>query len=332
MRYDRPELEDVRRARELVRGAVHRTPLMGTRTTSERVGRPVHLKAEHLQKTGSFKVRGALAFMLELEDEARERGVITISAGNHAQATAWAASRAGVPATVVMPADAPRSKAAASAEYGAEVVLHGTVFEAFQLALDRAEEEGLTFVHPFDDPRVVAGQGTVALEILEDLPDVGAVVVPVGGGGLCAGIAIALAEAAPAVRVFGVEPEGAAAMRRSLDGGSAVRLDAVTTIADGLGAPMAGDLTFPVIRDLVEDVVVVSDAAIARAMALILERTKQLVEPAGAAGVAALLEGLVPPGDGPVVAVLSGGNVDLDRLPEIFALAGTTGPSSSPAS
>ncbi|MGD2069421.1 MAG: threonine/serine dehydratase [Gemmatimonadota bacterium] len=317
MDTDPPSPGDVRRARERVARAVHHTPLSGSTTLSREVGAPIHLKCEHLQKTGSFKVRGALNFMLGLDDQARARGVVTISAGNHAQATAWAARRAGVPATVVMPADASRTKAAASAEYGADVVLHGTVFEAFRLALDRAEDEGLTFVHPFDDPRILAGQGTVALEILDDLPDVATLVVPIGGGGLCGGIAAALAER-PDIRLFGVEPEGAAAMRRSLDLGRPVRLDAVDTVADGLGAPMAGELTYPLIRDRVEDVVVVRDRAITEAMAFLLERTKQLVEPAGAAGVAALRQGLVPPGPGPVGVVLSGGNVDLDRLGDLL--------------
>lgn len=316
------DLERVRDARRRVAQAVHRTPMLSSRILSERVGRPVLLKAEHLQKTGSFKVRGALNFMLGLEDEARERGVVTISAGNHAQAVAWAAARAGVPATVVMPEGASRSKAAASADYGAEVVLHGNVFEAFQHALDLAESRGLTFVHPFDHPRILEGQGTVALEILEDAPDVETVVVPVGGGGLIGGIAGTLTAAAPGVRIFGVEPVGAAAMRRSLDEGRPVRLDAVDTIADGLGAPMAGELTYPLVRDHVEDIVTLTDEDIARGVAFLLAYAKQLTEPAGAAGVAALLEGRVPAGDGgPVVAVLSGGNVDLERVGEVLAMA-----------
>lgn len=308
----------VRDALRRIGPSVHRTPLLSSRTLSEQVGRPVLLKAEHLQKTGSFKVRGALNFMLGLEEEARERGVVTISAGNHAQAVAWAAAKAGVPATVVMPADASRSKAAASRGYGADVVLHGTVFEAFQHALDLAESEGLTFVHPFDHPRVLEGQGTVALEILEDAPAVDAVVVPVGGGGLIGGIAGTLAAAGPGVRVYGVEPVGAAAMRRSLDEGRAVRLDAVDTVADGLGAPMAGELTYPLVRDHVEDVLTLTDREIVRGMAFLLAYTKQLTEPAGAAGVAALLAGRIPEGEGgPVVAVLSGGNVDLERVGEL---------------
>ena len=295
--------------------------MLTSRILSERVGRAVHLKAEHLQRTGSFKVRGALNFMKTLAPEAAARGVVTISAGNHAQAVAWAAAKAGITANVVMPAGASRTKAQASADYGADVIVQGSVFEAFQLALDLAEDEGLTFVHPFDDARVLAGQGTVGLEILEDMPDVGTVVVPVGGGGLCAGIATALASAGSRARVFGVEPHGAAAMRKSLDEGAVVHLESVDTVADGLGAPMAGDLTYPLIRDHVEDVVLVSDLEIVRALAFTLTYTKQLVEAGGAAGVAALLEGRIPMGEGPVVVVLSGGNVGLDQLQELLRMA-----------
>jgi threonine dehydratase len=286
------------------------------------VGRPVFLKCENLQKTGSFKVRGALNLILELDDVARARGVATISAGNHAQAVGWAAARAGISATVVMPANASPTKVRASEEYGAEVILQGTIFEAFDLALEVAQDRGLTFLHAFDDPLIVAGQGTVGLEIHEDVPDAATVVAPVGGGGLISGVALAMANLAPAVQVFGVEPHGACAMRKSLDEGEAVRIESVDTIADGLGAPMAGELTFEVVRRHVEDVVLVSDDEIREAMAFILERTKLLVEPAGAAGVAALMAGRIPLADGPVVAVLSGGNVDLDRLPDLLGTPG----------
>lgn len=305
-------------AHRRVAPAVHRTPLLGSRTLTEHAGRSVRLKAEHLQKTGSFKVRGALNFMLDLDEGAREKGVVTVSAGNHAQAVAWAAARAEVPATVVMPEDAPRAKVRASRGYGAEVVLHGSVFDAFERALELAEE-GLAFVHPFDHPRILAGQGTVALEILEELPDVGTVVIPVGGGGLSAGMAAAFRALRSDVRIVGVEPEGAAVMHRSLAAGRPVRLEAVHTIADGLGAPMAGDLTFPLVQEHLEGIVLVSDREIAGAMRFLLERTKQLLEPAGAAGVAALLNGRIEPlDDRPVVVVLSGGNVDVGRLAELL--------------
>jgi len=221
-----------------------------------------------------------------------------------------------------MPESAPRSKVEASRAYGADVILHGTVFEAFEHALDLAEREGLTFVHPFDDPDVLAGQGGVGLEIVDQVPDAGTVVVPIGGGGLVGGVAAAVARLCLDVRLIGVEPEGAAAMRRSLDRGAPVRLEEVDTIADGLGAPMAGERTYPLVARFVDDVVVVPDRAIAHAVRFLLERTKQLVEPGGAAGVAALFEGLVPAGADPVVVVLSGGNVDVAELAAIVELAG----------
>ncbi len=317
-----PDLLDAaafRRARERVRDDVHETPVFGSRTLGERIGAPLRLKCENLQKTGSFKVRGALNRIRSLDSDARRRGVVTISAGNHAQALAWAGAAAGVPSTVVMPEGAPRSKVDASAAYGAEVVLHGDVFEAFEKARELERERNLVFVHPFDDEAIIAGQGTVAIELAEQVEEIGTVVVPVGGGGLLSGICTAMAHLRPDVPVYGVEPVGADAMGRSLDAGSVVHLDAVETIADGLGAPMAGELTLAHVRAHAADVVTVTDAEIAGAMELLLSRGKLLTEPAGAAGVAALLAGKIPvDGGGPVVAVLSGGNVDLDRLPEIF--------------
>jgi threonine dehydratase len=319
-----PELEHLQEAQARISGSVHRTPTVSSRTLSERVDRPVFLKCENLQKTGSFKVRGALNRILGLDDVARARGVVTVSAGNHAQAVAWAGARTGVSATVVMPANASPTKVRASEGYGAEVILQGTVFEAFDLALEVAEDRGLTFLHAFDDPLIVAGQGTLGLEVLEDVPDVATVVVPVGGGGLISGIALAAANLAPRVRVVGVEPHGACAMWKSLERGKAVSLESLDTVADGLGAPMAGELNFEVVRRHVEDVVLVSDDEIREAMAFILERAKLLVEPAGAAAVAALLAGRIPLADGPVVAILSGGNVDLDRLPDLLGAPGAS--------
>ena len=319
-----PEIDDLTAAREKLSGAVHRTPIVSSRSLSERVGQPVFLKCENLQKTGSFKVRGALNRILNLSIEARERGVVTISAGNHAQAVAWAATRMGISSTVVMNAKASPTKARATEGYGGEVILQGTVFEAFDLALEVAETRGLTFLHAFDDPLIVAGQGTLGFEIIEDVPNASTVVVPIGGGGLISGVALAIANLSPNTRVFGVEPDGACAMIQSLKKGEAVTLDHVDTVADGLGAPMAGDLNYEIVKRHVEDVVLVSDTEIRHAMALILARAKLLVEPAGAAAVAALLAGKIPLSKGPVVAVLSGGNVDMDRLPDL--LAGTAGP------
>lgn len=297
-------------ARARIAGSLHRTPLLRSRTLSERVGAPVYLKCENLQKTGSFKVRGALHRLLRLSEDERRRGVVTISAGNHAQAVAWAARAAGTRAVVVMPDGASPAKVAASAGYGGEVVQHGDARAAFARAHDIAEAEGLRFVHPFDDEEVVAGHGSCALEIMEDLPDVGTIVVPVGGGGLVSAIAAAVAAVRPGVAVWGVEPEGADAMRRSLEAGHAVHLDAVATVADGLAAPMAGVLNHALVAEFARGVATVSDGEIVGAVRTLLERTKLLAEPAGAAGLAALLAGRIPGvGDAPVAVVVSGGNV-----------------------
>ena len=315
--FPRDRFED---ARARVSVSVHRTPLLRSRTLSALAGVPVYLKCENLQKTGAFKVRGALNRLLTLSDEERAAGVVTISAGNHAQAVAWAASAAGVRAVVVMPEHASPAKVEASRGYGAEVVLHGDAKAAFAKAFSLAEERGLRFVHPFDDEEVVAGHGSCALEIMEDLPDVGTVVVPVGGGGLISGIAAAVAAVRPRVDVWGVEPEGADAMRRSLASGKAETLDRVDTVADGLAAPMAGVLNHALVAAFARGVVTVSDEEIVGAMRTLLERTKLLVEPAGAAGLAALLQGRIPLNpEAPVAVVLSGGNVDLKLLGKLLA-------------
>jgi threonine dehydratase len=319
-----PRLEDIRAARERIAGRVHRTPTVSATRLGERagVGTQLFLKCESLQKTGSFKSRGALNALLQLDAGARTRGVVTVSAGNHAQAIAWAAAVAGVRATVVMPTVASSGKVAASRGYGAEVVLHGaTGAEAFAKAHELAAQFGLVFVHPFDDPAVMAGAGTTALELLEDVDDLDVVIVGIGGGGLLGGMAVALRELRPDLRIYGVEPTGAAAMRQSLDAGRPVRLEATRTIADGLAAPMAGDATYPIIRDNVDDVVLVTDDQIAQGMRDLLIYAKLLAEPAGAAATAALLCGAIPVGPGDrVAAVVSGGNVDLSRLCELVAL------------
>ena len=315
--FDRSRFED---ARARIEGSIHRTPLLRSRFLSDRVGVPVHMKCENLQKTRAFKVRGALHRLIRLTPEERARGVITVSAGNHAQAVAWAGSVAGVRTVVVMPAHASPAKVQASRGYGAEVVLHGNAKAAFAKAFELAEERNLRFVHPFDDEEVVAGHGSCGLEILEDLPDAGTIVVPVGGGGLISGIAAAVATIRSDVAVWGVEPEGADAMRRSLDAGEAVHLDKVDTLADGLAAPMAGVLNHALVAAYAQGVVTVSDAEIVAAMRLLLERTKLLAEPAGATGLAALLEGRIPlSGDAPVAVVVSGGNVDLGLLGRLLS-------------
>lgn len=311
-----PTLDDAADARAFLADRVHRTPTVASHSLSEMIGAPLFLKCENLQRTGAFKVRGALWCLAGLDPDARARGVVTISAGNHAQAVAWAAREMEVEATVVMPHGASPIKITASEGYGARVIVHGSAKEAFARAHALAEDEGFTFVHPFDDPRVIAGHASVGFEILEQCPEVATIVVPVGGGGLISGIAVACLDSN--VRIIGVEPEGADAMCRSLEAGRPVHLDAVSSIADGLAAPMAGALNFDIVRQRVHDVVRVSDEEIAEAMGVILNRTKMVVEPAAAAGVAALLSGKVSKADGPVLALLSGGNVDLARIADLI--------------
>lgn len=309
----------IQSARQRLGDRVHHTPLLSATRLGARVGATLFHKCESLQKTGSFKVRGALNRLTQLNERERARGVVTVSAGNHAQALAWAARDAGVRCTVVMPEAASRAKVEASRGYGAEVVLHGTSsIQAFARAHELAEERSLTVVHPFDDDEVMAGQGTVALEILDQLEEFDDIVVPIGGGGLIGGIAVAIKEQRPKVRVYGVEPTGAAVMRKSLDVGHPVRLDVVKTIADGLAAPMAGDLTYPVVQRYVDDVVVVSDDEIMVAMRDLLLSSKLLVEGGGAAATAAVLSGKLPVAGRRVVTVLSGGNVDVSRIQEVL--------------
>lgn len=320
------QLADVEAAAERVSALVHRTPLLTSSRLAAATSCDLVLKAELLQKTGSFKVRGALNKVTASPDVTAS-GVITISAGNHAQSLAWAAARRQVPCTVVMPVSADPGKVAAARGYGAEVVLHGDVSEAFAHALQLGQQRGLTFVHPFDDPLIVAGAGTVGLELAEQVPDAELVVCPIGGGGLISGVAVALRALRPGTRIVGVEPEGAAAMRRSLDAGSAVTLPGVDTIADGLAPPMAGVLNHAVVSRLVDDVVLVSDAQIFAAMAALQESTKLLAEPAGAAAIAALMAGVVPRATegGQTVALVTGGNIGLSRLcalQQTFAGAG----------
>ncbi len=306
-------IEDVKRAREVTAGLLHRTPLMGSATLSRRAGRPVYLKLENLQKTGSFKPRGALNKLKSLGPAEIRGGVITISAGNHAQGVAYAAGLVGARAVVVMPAAASPMKVEAARSYGAEVILHGDASEAFLKVEELRVERGLTFVHPFDDDATIAGQGTTGLEIVEDLPDLECVVVGIGGGGLISGVAVAVKALRPSARVVGVEPSGAAAMHLSRRQGSPARLARTETIADGLAAPFVGVRNFEIVENLVDDLVLVEDSEIRSAMRLLLERCKVLAEPAGAAAAAALLAGRVP-GSGATAVIVSGGNVSLDML------------------
>jgi len=308
-------LSDVYAAREAIGNRLVRTPLLYNDALSARLGRPLYFKLENLQKTGSFKPRGVLTKIAALSDEEKPRGLVTISAGNHAQALAYAARANGLHCTVVMPATAQATKIANTRGYGAEVILHPDHITLRDRMRAEQEAHGYVYVPPFDDPYVIAGQGTVGLEIMEDLPEVAAIVVPVGGGGLISGIAVAVKGIRPATQLSGVEPEGAPGMFNSLAAGYAVHLDHVNTIADGLAAPFAGELNYAIVRDLVQEVVLVSDAEIAAAVPMLVDSAKVVPEPAGAAALAALLVGRVTlPPEGPVVAVVSGGNLDLARL------------------
>jgi threonine ammonia-lyase medium form len=316
-----PTLQEIKETRERIADKVHRTPLFTSATLGGRIGARVYLKAESFQKTGSFKARGAYNNIVQLTDDEKCRGVITVSAGNHAPAGAWAARAGGVGATVVMAASANPTKVAACRGYGAEVVLHGpTSTEAFAEMYRLRDERNLTFIHPFDSPRTLAGTGTIGLEVLDDLPDVDTVVVGIGGGGLIGGIATAVKQAKPAARVVGVEPTGADAMIRSLAAGRVVHLDRVETIADGLAPPFVGELPLAVVRQYVEDVIALTDEEIIEGMRFLLERCKLVAEPAGAAATAAVLLGRVPVQPGENVAIIvSGGNVDLPKLRDYLA-------------
>ncbi|WP_197029237.1 threonine ammonia-lyase [Alicyclobacillus macrosporangiidus] len=306
--------EDIVAAREVLRGVAHRTPLTHSRTLSRLTGGQVYLKLENLQRTGAFKLRGAFHKVATLTEAQRQRGIVTASAGNHAQGVALAAAHFGVPCTVVMPEHAPATKITATRGYGAEVRLVGQNYdESYQYARQLAGE-GRTFVHAFDDPAVIAGQGTIGLEILEDDPAIDTLIVPVGGGGLMAGIAIAVKSRHPQVRVVGVQPAGSNAAVQAFHTGVPVHLDAPQSLADGLMVKAPGELPMAIIRQLADDMVTVTDDAIRNAILFLLERTKLLVEGAGAAGVAALLGGQVPAVGRRVAVILSGGNLDLARL------------------
>ncbi len=303
-------VDDVRAARVLLEGVARTTPLEGSRALSAQVGGEVLLKCENLQRTGSFKIRGAYVRIAGLTEEERARGVVAASAGNHAQGVALAAQLLGCSATVFMPEAAPLPKVAATKAYGAEVRLTGaTVEDALAAAGAFSAETGAVLIHPFDHVDVIAGQGTVGLELLEQCPEVRTVVVCTGGGGLVSGIAVAVKALRPDVTVVAVQAEGAAAFPLSLAAGAPVALPAMTTMADGIAVGRPGEVTFAHVRDLVDRVVTVSDDSLARALVLCLERAKLVVEPAGAAAVAAIMDDPAA-FEPPVVAVVSGGNID----------------------
>lgn len=312
-------LADVERAREALEGIIHRTPLDLSQTFSRMADNEVFLKMENLQKTGSFKIRGAYNKIESLSAAEKGRGVIAASAGNHAQGVAYAAARAGLRATIVMPEIAPLSKIVATRGYGAEVVLAGQVYdEAFCRAQELQREQGATFIHPFDDEQVIAGQGTIGLEILRDLPDVSGIVAPIGGGGLIAGIATAVKSLAPHVRIIGVQASGAPAMYLSKKADHIVTTKAAFTIADGIAVKVPGSLTYEIIQRYVDEIVTVEDEEIAGTILMLLERSKVIAEGAGAVGLAAILHGKISGREKKLVAVISGGNIDVNMISRII--------------
>ncbi len=313
-------LDDIRRARERLRDQVVPTPCSFTTRFSDLVPGAVALKLENHQHTGSFKARGALNRLLELTEEEKGRGVVTASAGNHAQAVAYHSARLGISATVVMPLTTPLIKVSNTRRYGAGVELVGSTFDAALAHARKLEaEDGRVMIHAFDDDRVIAGQGTIGIEIVEQAPNLDVVVVPIGGGGLVAGIATAVKALRPEVRVIGVEASAAASARASLKAGRIVEIETADTIADGIAVKRVGERTFPSIREWVDEIVVVDDDTIARAILLLLEREKTVVEGAGAASLAALLAGHVEhEATERVVAVIAGGNIDVNMISRII--------------
>jgi threonine dehydratase len=319
---DLTTIDQIRAARDRIAGAVHRTPTFSAASLGAPLGITLHLKAELFQKTGSFKVRGVTNKIRQLSRSEIARGCITLSAGNHGAALAWAAAQMGSKATVLMPAHAVPAKIDAVRAYGGEPIL------VEQVSLEEVRriqaERGLTIVHPFDDPAIIAGHATVGLEILEDLPDTDVVIVPIGGGGLISGVAAAVKLTRPETQVIGVEPTGADVMTRSLVAGKPEKMGAPRTVADGLAAPFAGEHTFAHVREFVDRVVRVEDQEILRAVRALVERAKLAAEPAGAAALAALMSGVVEvPRGTRVVCVVSGGNLGSDTMIAAFQAAKT---------
>ena len=312
-------LDDVRAAAARLDGVANRTPVFTSRTLDDRVRASVHVKAECFQRGGAFKFRGAYNKIASLSPDRRSRGVLAYSSGNHAQAVAIAARLLGTSATIVMPEDAPPAKLAATLGYGADVVSYDRWNEdREEIGRRLAEERGVELVRPYDDPLVMAGQGTTALELLDDAPDLDVIVIPVGGGGLIAGCATAAKALRPGIRIVGVEPEAGDDTQQSLAAGERVRIDVPRTIADGLQAAEPGELTFEVNRNLLDEVVTVSDDEILEAMAFLFDRMKLVVEPSGAVGIAALLTGRLEASGKSAGVVISGGNVGVTRFAELL--------------
>ncbi|WP_147535565.1 threonine ammonia-lyase [Bacillus marasmi] len=312
-------LEDIYSAREKMRGMIHQTPLEYSKTFSKLAKNEVYLKLENLQKTGSFKVRGSFTKMLSLRKTEVEKGVIAASAGNHAQGVAFSSHLLNIPCTIVMPKGAPISKLLATRQYGAEVELHGSVFdEALNYALELKQQTGAAFVHPFDDQYVIAGQGTVGLEILEQLPDVEAVICPIGGGGLIAGLAMAIKEQKPNVKIYGIEALACPSMKQSVQSNKVITVDSMPTMADGIAVKKPGELPFQIVQKYVDNIFCVDEMEIARTMLMMLERSKLLVEGSGACSLASLLYHKIPIEGKKTVALISGGNVDVSFISRII--------------
>jgi len=313
------DLKQICAARHRIRDDIYLSPAPLSRTLSELTGARVHVKLENLQMTGAFKERGALNAMLLMSETERARGVLAASAGNHAQGVAYHAARLGIAATIVMPSETPLIKVTSVRQMGARVVLHGGDFdEAYQRSREVEKEEGLTYLHPFENPAVICGQGTIALEILEQIPDVDAVIVPVGGGGLIGGMSVALKALKPSVRVIGVEAETAAGMGASREAGRVVELATARTLADGIAVKRVGECTLELARRYVDDLAAVSEDEIANAILLLLEIEKTVAEGAGAAGLAALLNRDLGLAGRRVCLVVSGGNIDVNVLARII--------------
>jgi threonine dehydratase len=313
------KLEDVKKAYDTLNGSVKRTALDECSILEEMTGNKVYLKLENLQKTGSFKVRGALNKISNLTDEEKSKGVIASSAGNHAQGVALGAKAMGIKATIVMPKNAPLAKISATRGYGADVILHGPVYDdAYAKACEIQKETGATFVHPFDDKHVIAGQGTIGLEILEDLEDVDAIVVPIGGGGLLAGVAVAVKSINPSIKIIGVEASNAASMKAAIQKGYVHEINTKSTIADGIAVRKAGEITYELIKEYVDEIVTVTESEIAQAILFMIEKNRVVTEGAGAASLAAIISGKIKMTGKKIVSIISGGNIDVNFMERIL--------------
>lgn len=312
-------LENIIMAREKIKGTIHKTALERSDTFSKLTNNETFLKLENMQKTGSFKVRGAFNKINALTNEELARGVIAASAGNHAQGVAYSARTLNIPCTIVMPKRAPISKILATESYGAKVVLEGDTFDDANVhARELQKKTGATFIHAFDDEDVITGQGTIGLEILEQLPDVDAIVCPIGGGGLISGLATAIKAKNPNIKIYGVETTAVPSMKKSISENTPMMIDASPTMADGIAVKQPGDKTFEMIQKKVDDIVLVDEMEMARSMLLLLERNKLLVEASGAAALAALIYGKLPLKNKKVVSIVSGGNVDVNFISKII--------------